>query len=202
MIYFCYIYKLYIVIILYIYKMELENNLINIENYENLYLFDLNVNKVLNIKNGKYLKNSISDKGYIFASLYKNKIKNNLLFHRFLFKLYNPTIDIDDLIIDHVNNNKLDNSKNNLRIATKSQYSTKHPIRKDNKSGYKNVQQTKSRNFQVQINKNGEHYVKTFKLLKDAIIYRDFKLKFLYKEFSPEPHEFTKEVLEMIKNYD
>jgi len=178
------------------------NNLVNIENYEGLYLFDLTEHKVLNIKNGKYLKNSISDKGYFFASLYKNKIKNNLLFHRFLFKLYNPLINIDDLIIDHINNDKLDNRKNNLRIATKTQFSTKHPIRKDNKSGLKNIQKTRSDKYQVQINKNGEHYVKTFKLLKDAIIYRDFKLKYLYKEFAPEPHEITKQVLEMIKNCD
>ena len=178
------------------------NNLVNIENYEGLYLFDLNQQQVLNVKNGKYLKNSLNDKGYIFASLYKNKIKNNLLFHRFLFKLYNPLINIDNLIIDHKNNNKLDNNINNLRIATKSQYSTKHQIRKDNKSGYKNVQQTRSLHYQVQINHNGEHYVKTFKLLKDAIIFRDFKLKDLYGEFASEPHEITKHILNLINSCD
>ena len=178
------------------------NNLIKIENYEGLYLFDLNVNKVLNIKNCKYLKNSLNDKGYLFASLYKNNIKKNLLFHRFLFKLYNPIIEIDNKIIDHKNNNKLDNRRNNLRLASKSQYSTKHKIRSDNKSGLKNVQKTRSDKYQVQINHNGEHYVKTFKKLEDAIIYRDFKLKYLYGEFASEPHEITKQVLEMIENCD
>ena len=178
------------------------NNLVNIENYEGLYIFDLTQQQVLNMKTNKYLKNSINDKGYLFASLYKCNIKKNLLFHRFLFKLYNPTIEIDNKIIDHKNNNKLDNRKKNLRIATKSQYSTKHPLRKDNKSGLKNIQKTRSDKYQVQINKSGEHYVKTFKLLKDAIIYRDIKLKDLYGEFASEPHEITKHILNLINSCD
>jgi hypothetical protein len=45
----------------------------------------------------------------------------------------------DGLETDHINLNKLDNQKSNLRICTNSQQQQNCPIRKDNTSGFKGV---------------------------------------------------------------
>lgn len=58
------------------------------------------------VKNHKWC---ISKTGYAVANVNKKTIK----LHRFILNLENPKI-----IIDHINRNKLDNRKNNLRICS------------------------------------------------------------------------------------
>lgn len=45
----------------------------------------------------------------------------------------------DKLLVDHWNRNKLDNQRQNLRQATKSQNNINQGLRKDNSTGYKGV---------------------------------------------------------------
>jgi hypothetical protein len=45
----------------------------------------------------------------------------------------------DDLFVDHINLNRLDNRRCNLRIATKAQNNRNVSLRKDNTSGYKGI---------------------------------------------------------------
>jgi hypothetical protein len=45
----------------------------------------------------------------------------------------------DGMITDHINGDKLDNRRDNLRPCTKSQNAMNTGIRKDNRSGYKGV---------------------------------------------------------------
>lgn len=51
-----------------------------------------------------------------------------------------------ELMIDHINLNKLDNRKENLRMVTMSQNKANCPVRSNNKSGYKGVSYYKRRN--------------------------------------------------------
>ena len=58
--------------------------------------------------------------------------------------------------IDHINRNRLDNRKSNLRIVNHSDNLINTSLRKDNKSGYKGVSWDKFRNkwtTRIQVNK-------------------------------------------------
>lgn len=60
--------------------------------------------------------------------------------------------------VDHIDNDGLNNRRNNLRLATKQQNACNAKIRKDNVTGYKGVSFNKSRNkFQAKIVVNGKH---------------------------------------------
>lgn len=51
--------------------------------------------------------------------------------------------------VDHINRDKLDNRRSNLRFATRSENNRNTDIRKDNTSGYKGVNYFKPRNCWV-----------------------------------------------------
>ena len=104
------------------------NEIIEYEDYAEIILYDKNceevaralidlddVDKVKNYKWGL-------TKGYVL-----NKTIREL--HRFIMNC--P----DDKIVDHINHNRLDNRKSNLRICTKSQNAMNVKKRKDNTSG-------------------------------------------------------------------
>jgi hypothetical protein len=57
--------------------------------------------------------------------------------------LLNPP---DDIEIDHIDGNRLNNQRSNLRFATSSQNKANRGPRKDNTSGYKGVSWHKQRN--------------------------------------------------------
>lgn len=81
---------------------------------------------------GKWYVNS---KGYIV-----NKKDRNIRLHRLVLGITN------DLLIDHINGNKLDNRKANLRICDKFQNQHNRNKSRNNTSGYKGVYYDKERN--------------------------------------------------------
>jgi HNH endonuclease len=58
--------------------------------------------------------------------------------------------------IDHINHNKMDNRKENLRIVTIQQNSFNRKIMSNNKSGYKGVSLRSNGKYRVWITKNGK----------------------------------------------
>jgi len=63
--------------------------------------------------------------GYLKCDLTNNKKKKNVFFHRLIYLFYNPDFDIlnPKIILDHIDRDKLNNSIDNLRIATKQENS-------------------------------------------------------------------------------
>lgn len=90
------------------------------------------------------------------------------------------------LEIDHINLNKLDNRKENLRIVTPSQNQMNRDIMSNNTSGYTGVTWDKSRNkWKVTINENGNcHNLGRFDRLEDAVAARNSAEKKYHSEYA------------------
>lgn len=82
----------------------------------------------------------LSKLGYVmrFASM-KYYFNRTIWLHRIIAKT--P----EDMVTDHINGNKLDNRKVNLRVCTKSQNAINAKLRVDNKTGHKGVHFDKQR---------------------------------------------------------
>ena len=81
-------------------------------------------------KNYNWWKN---DDGYAITSYQENYIKHTLLLHR----VCNQTPEV--LYTDHINRDRLDNRRSNLRTIDKSQNAHNTTAHKDSKSGIKGV---------------------------------------------------------------
>jgi len=65
--------------------------------------------------------------------------------------------------IDHINGERLDNRKENLRVCTRSQNSQNKKLRSDSKSGFKGVKFTPEHKEKYTSKKTGETYVRVSK---------------------------------------
>lgn len=82
----------------------------------------------------------INDQGYALGSRRSNGSKEHIRMHRFLMNAS------EDLVVDHINGNRLDNRKSNLRICTKHQNSISHHRIAKNDSGCLGVYLDKNTN--------------------------------------------------------
>jgi len=101
----------------------------DIPGYEGLYKVS-NIGNILNIKRNRNKKTFLK-RGYLSVSLsnpYKQFAVHQLVAMAFLNHIPDGTYK---LVVDHINNNKLDNSVNNLQIVTARINSTKDRIRKN-----------------------------------------------------------------------
>lgn len=98
-----------------------------------------------------------------------------------------------DKIIDHINRDKKDNRKENLRVCTARENCINRGMLKNNTSGTMGVCFDKSRNkwtATIVINNKNKHLGR-YENIEDAIIARlKAELKYFRKEFAPQRHLF------------
>jgi hypothetical protein len=100
----------------------------NVIGYEGLYQISNlgNVKSFMRNKNGIYLKPGINSKGYKGVILYKKGIRENKQIHVIVAESFlNHKQCGHKLVVDHINNNKLNNSVENLQIITHRENSLK-----------------------------------------------------------------------------
>jgi hypothetical protein len=153
-----------------------------VKGFDNYYVS--NNGKVLSNLSNKILKNTINGSGYYFVNLYKDKKKYNKMIHKLVFENFNNKISNRTFVIDHIDNNKLNNNLSNLQLITNRENSTKD--KKQISNNYC-IYITKNNNYMVRLRINGlKKSLGTYKNINEAIIVRN--------------NFFIKETKELIKN--
>jgi len=99
------------------------------------YNYSINIlGDVRNDKTNKILKKWIDTNGYYRINIFKKKFN----IHRLIGIYFIPNPN-NKLFIDHINNNKIDNSINNLRWVSSSENNSNSSKRKNASSLYKGV---------------------------------------------------------------
>ena len=89
--------------------------------------------------------------GYVMA--YDSNLKKKIMLHRLIINC--PP----NMMVDHINHNKADNRKENLRLCNNQQNSMNHKISKRNTSGYTGVHwSNKSQKWESTLFENGNHH--------------------------------------------
>ncbi len=88
---------------------------------------------------------------------------------------------IDGVMIDHRNQDSLDNRRRNLRIATASENQWNSKVRKDSRTGQRGIRQTRNGTYEVRVQReNKRFHVGTFNNLTEAIdAHNQFKARVL-----------------------
>ena len=107
-----------------------------IQEYENYEIS--NFGNVRNINTGKILKNRKNRDGYCLVDLYKNGIKQTLIIHRLVGFAFIPNPE-NLPCIDHIDQNKANNSIPNLRWISKSNNNRNITKRQNTSSKYMGV---------------------------------------------------------------
>ena len=130
--------------------------MIKIKDYENYSIDELG--NITNTNTGKLLKPN-NRKGYLYISLNKkNKTKHTAL-HRLLYQAFKGKL-LPDMVIDHIDNNTLNNSLDNLQQITQRENSSKDKYRYSNTSNYIGVyKETNRKGYRAEITFAKKQYV-------------------------------------------
>lgn len=144
--------------------------------------------KLIPLTQGKFAK--VDDEDYEWLMQWKWHFNNRyamrwqnykkLRMHREIMKVS------DDLEIDHIDNDGLNNCKNNLRICTTAQNSRNRVRAINNTSGYKGVTWHKrGKKWQAYIKLNGKSiYIGFYNTAEEAADAYDFMAKQYYGEYA------------------
>lgn len=125
---------------------------------------------------------SITNQGYVRTLLKTvNRKRYYVNMHRFILNLIDPKI-----IVDHINMDKTDNRKSNLRICKHQQNQFNRPYQINNKWNYKGVSFCKRKNrFRALIKLNGKQiYIGVYKTPIEAALAYNAKAKELFGEYA------------------
>ena len=167
------------------------NDYIIHDDYIEIILTNSDKNCLIDIDDFERIKNdswSFSSDGYVISSsgLYQNK-----RMHRVIMNIQND----NKQLVDHINRNRLDNRKNNLRIVDSQHNSFNQKLRSTNTSGVTGVTWWKrDQNWTAQIRYNYKnHRLGYFDNFEDAVKARlQAEIKYFGKDFAPQRHLFER----------
>lgn len=128
----------------------------------------------------------INNNGYAIATHnFGNSKQKTIRMHRYL--LENELLDNHKMQVDHINRNRLDNRRNNLRLATPSQNSINRIKRNQDENKVKGVNWHKGKcKWCAQININGkQRQVGQFDNYEEAVLARKEAEKRYYGDYLP-----------------
>ena len=129
------------------------------------------------IRTRKQEKILVSDQDYEVLSQYSWFINNGYAYNKKIGYMHRVILNTPKgLVTDHKNGNRLDNRRENIRVATRSQNAANKPLRNPI-NWHKNCWRTK-------ITKDGKKYWKYSKDKSKLIAWRKQKAKELYGEFA------------------
>ena len=148
---------------------DIENNIVwkDIPEYEGLY--QVNNYGLVKNKKGKYLSSFLGTTGYYGYCLYKNGKRKNYESHKLVaMSFLNHKPCGFKIVVDHIDNNKLNNNLSNLRLVSNRENTSKHNKVKTSK--YVGVcWSKKSKKWQSNIYTKGKtHQIGTFDNEEDA----------------------------------
>ena len=160
----------------------MEENWKSINEYENYEISDHG--NIKNIKTNKMLSPNIRSTGYYFIELYDNKIRRTKAIHRLVAEAFLENPD-DKRCVDHIDRDKLNNHKSNLRYATNSENNMNKSRQSNNTSGAIGVSFRKDRNkWRATIQKDGKLiHLGYFETKEGAIEARSKAEEKYFKEF-------------------
>ncbi len=119
------------------------------ENYVIIKDFEIysvsNLGNIKNNKSGHVLRPSLSSNGYYRITLCYNGKRNYKCIHRLVAENFLENLE-DKEIVDHINNNRIDNRVENLRFVTNSENIMNSSQSRNNSSGVKGVSFQKNKN--------------------------------------------------------
>ena len=131
-----------------------------------------------------YNKFWVSKRGDVITQAEKTiegrRVRITYRLHRIIMGQTNPLKEVD-----HINHNKLDNRKENLRVCDHSQNGKNLPLKKNNTSGFSGVSKYKNR-WATRIKKNYKNYtIGFYDTIEEAISARLTAENHYYEEFAP-----------------
>ena len=118
----------------------------------------------------------LSSSGYAIGRDWRDKKERKMRMHREVLGCADKNV-----FVDHIDGNKLNNQKSNLRLANKSQNAANSKIPSNNKSGFKGVYFEKyTKKWRAEIAVNGiKNKLGRFARIEDAAsVYKNAALKY------------------------
>ena len=159
-----------------------ENEIIEYDDYAEMLLYDRNGEPISKTKIDLEYIDVLKQYKWHMLGQYVSSIINGteMLLHRFLM---NPP---DDMEVDHINRDKLDNRRSNLRVCTHQENDWNKLAGTRNKSGYSGVKENGKGKWlaSIIINKKPKH-LGTFNTYEEAVEARIKAEKEYFGDFAP-----------------
>lgn len=152
-----------------------ENTFTIYDDYAEFDTYDLHGNKIktykIDLEDVDFVKSHKCHTHKVTGyAIFKDENKKNIALHKYLTNTqYHP-----ELIVDHINRDKTDNRKSNLRVTTSVENNLNTGLHKHNTSGVKGVSYDKKNNrYEAYVNKyNHKIGLGTYKTLEEAVVAR------------------------------